>query len=77
MEKKTLIVAQIFMTCMMAFTMSGIMMFIAIGPENFVVTEWLTQFVIAWPIAFVMTQLVSRIAFPLAFILTKAKPPQP
>ena len=74
MEKKTLIVAQIFMTCMMAFTMSGIMMFIALGPDAFAVRDWLMQFIIAWPIAFVMTQLVSRIAFPLAFIVTKAKP---
>ena len=73
MPKKTLIVAQIFMTCMMAFCMSGIMMVISLGWGEFSVSHWLTQFLIAWPIAFVMTQIVSRIAFPLAFIVTGVK----
>lgn len=74
MDKKTLLLAQIFMTCMMAFVMSGIMMLIAVGPIEGFVKSWLSQFIIAWPIAFIMTQIVSRIAFPLAFILTKSKP---
>lgn len=71
MDKKTLLIAQVLMTCMMAFCMSGIMSALHMGltAEWFALWKW--QFIIAWPIAFLMTQIVSRIAFPLAFILRK------
>ncbi|MGN0932235.1 DUF2798 domain-containing protein [Falsigemmobacter intermedius] len=69
MDKKVLIIAQILMTLMMAFSMSGIMMLVALGPHEGFFREWMSQFIIAWPIAFLMTQVVSRIAFPLAGIL--------
>lgn len=69
MDKKVLIIAQVLMTLMMAFSMSGIMMLLALGPHEGFVGEWMKQFLIAWPIAFLMTQIVSRIAFPVAGIL--------
>ena len=74
MPKKTLIIAQILMTLMMAFCMSGIMYLVAVGPEQFQLSAWLLQFIIAWPIAFCLTQVVSRIAFLLAFMLSGARP---
>lgn len=66
MDLKTLIIAQIIMTCMMACSMSGIMLYIAIGPVEDFLSQWGKQIIIAWPIAFVLTQGVSRVAFPLA-----------
>lgn len=66
MDKKTLIIAQLIITCLMAFSMSGIMSAIAMGLTKEWLHAWPLQFIIAWPIAFMMTQIVSRIAFPLA-----------
>lgn len=71
MDKKTLLIAQVFMTLMMAFSMSGIMLALHEGLHAGFLALWAKQFIIAWPIAFLMTQTVSRIAFPLAFILRK------
>ena len=46
--------------------MSGIMSFIALGPTVLWLSVWPKQFIIAWPIAFVMTLFVSKFAFALA-----------
>jgi len=67
MNKRTMIITQTIMTCMMALSMSGIMYLIMAGPDAFQVSIWLKQFVIAWPIAFVLT----NIAFPLASAMTR------
>lgn len=69
MDKKTLIIAQILLTCMMAFCMSGTMILLSLGLFEGFFTFWMQQFLMAWPIAFVFTQGVSRIAFPLAGLL--------
>lgn len=74
MDVKTQIVTQIVMTCLMAFSMSGIMAAIALGLDKFTVSMWMSQFIIAWPIAFVLTMFVSRIAFGIA---TRFFPPRP
>lgn len=70
MDKKTLLIAQILMTMMMAASMSGIMTMIAMGPDE-ARRVWLQQFLTAWPIAFLLTQVVTRIAFPLALRLRR------
>lgn len=69
-EKRTLFVAQVLITCMMALLMSGIMSLIALGPSELWLKNWPKQFIIAWPIAFVLTMFVSRFAFFLASRLT-------
>ena len=66
MDKKTLLIAQILMTFMMALMMSGIMSLLVFGPTAEWLRVWRHQFLLAWPIAFVLTLGVSRIAFPLA-----------
>lgn len=66
-DKKTLLLAQAFITLMMAFSMSGIMSFIALGPTWLWLTEWPKAFIIAWPIAFLLTLFVSRLGFAMAF----------
>jgi cation transport ATPase len=62
MDKRTIIVTQIFMTCLMALSMSGIMSLIALGPSAEWFATWMKQFIIAWPIAFVMTNILWPIA---------------
>ena len=65
-DRKTLLLAQVLITFMMALSMSGIMSFIALGPTVLWLSVWPKQFIIAWPIAFVMTLFVSKFAFALA-----------
>lgn len=66
MNKKTLIIAQILMTFLMALSMSGIMSAMALGLTRQWLAVWPQQFLIAWPVAFALTLLATRIAFPLA-----------
>ena len=54
-DRKTLLLAQVFITCMMAASMSGIMSLIAMGPSMAWLGAWPRQFITAWPIAFVLT----------------------
>ena len=65
-DKKTLLLAQVFITFMMAASMSGIMSLLALGPTSQWLHVWPRQFAIAWPIAFVLTMVVSRLGFGLA-----------
>lgn len=65
-DKKTLLIAQLCITFMMAFSMSGIMGLIAMGPTAIWLWTWPQQFIIAWPIAFVLTLFTSRIGFAIA-----------
>lgn len=65
-DRKTLLLAQVLITFMMAASMSGIMSMIALGPTAEWLHAWPRQFLIAWPIAFVLTLVVSRIAFGIA-----------
>jgi len=71
MDKKTLIIAQIIITCLMAFSMSGVMSAVGLGLTREWLYAWPGQFALAWPIAFVLTQVATRIAFPLAFRLRR------
>ena len=65
-DPKTLLLAQVFITFFMAASMSGIMSAIHLG----LTTEWLRiwprEFIVAWPIAFLLTQVFSRLGFKLA-----------
>lgn len=73
MDRKTLIIAQVLITFMMAGLMSGVMSLIAMGPTAEWLANWPRQVLIAWPIAFVFTQLTG----PLAFALTAWLMPKP
>lgn len=65
-DKKTLLLAQLLITLMMAATMSGIMSLIAMGPSLMWLSAWPKQFLIAFPIAFVLSLIASRLAFGIA-----------
>lgn len=69
-NKKTMLLAQGLISLMMAAMMSGIMGFIALGPTAVWLAAWPRQFIIAWPIAFVLSLIVSKIAFATAHRLT-------
>jgi hypothetical protein len=64
--KRTLLIAQVLITLMMATLMSGIMSMIALGPTELWLRVWPRQIIIAWPIAFCLTLVVSRVGFNLA-----------
>ena len=76
-DRKTLLFAQLLITLMMAASMSGIMSMIALGPTAEWLHAWPKQFIIAWPIAFVLTLFVSRIAFSIAARVMSKRPDQP
>ncbi|MNT02910.1 hypothetical protein D3C72_1374250 [compost metagenome] len=66
-EKKVLLLAQGFITMMMAFCMSGVMSLIALGPTSQWLHEWPKAFIIAWPIAFGFTRFVGPLGFKMAY----------
>ena len=66
MDFKTRTVMQLSMTFLMALTMSGIMATLILGFGQVSISMWLGQFIYAWPIAFIMTNIL----FPVAMLFT-------
>ncbi|MGW9554997.1 DUF2798 domain-containing protein [Nocardiopsis sp. NPDC055551] len=67
MSKKSIFLSQIIMTFIMAATMSGLLgMIFSGGPSMEWLVTWPKQFIIAWPIAFVLTM----VAWPASMALT-------
>ena len=71
MDRKTLIIAQIFITTGMATLMAGTMSLIVFGPTMEWLAVWPRQVAIAWPFAFVFSQIVSPLAFAMAARITR------
>ncbi|WP_188254811.1 DUF2798 domain-containing protein [Pseudaminobacter soli (ex Zhang et al. 2022)] len=67
MDKRTVLISQLLMTFMMAVSMSGIMSLLSLGPTAAWLDIWPKQFLIAWPVAFVLT----LVAWPLSMALTR------
>nr|WP_245307670.1 DUF2798 domain-containing protein [Rhizobium altiplani] len=65
-DTKTIIVAQLFISGMMAFLMTGFFGFIHATSILAWLAEWANAFVIAWPVAFVLSLGVGRLGFKLA-----------
>ncbi|WP_210529193.1 DUF2798 domain-containing protein [Rubellimicrobium arenae] len=70
-SKATIITAQVFISCMMAFLMTGIFTAIPLRFQPGWVAEWLARFVLAWPVAFVLSLGVGPVAFRLAAVATR------
>lgn len=66
MDKRLLLVAQLFITFFMATTMSGIMSAVGMGLTREWLLAWPCQIPIAWPIAFLFTQAYGPLGFALA-----------
>jgi hypothetical protein len=65
-DPKTIILAQLFISAMMAFLMTGFFAFLHFGLSMQWMTEWTSAFVIAWPVAFILSLGVGKIGFALA-----------
>jgi len=69
-DKKTLILAQALIALMMATLMTGIFSALHVGLTGTWLVEWGRAFVIAFPLAFLLSLAVSPIAFRLARAFT-------
>ncbi|MBD9455745.1 MULTISPECIES: DUF2798 domain-containing protein [unclassified Rhizobium] len=65
-DTKTIIFAQLFISGMMAFLMTGFFGFIHATSILAWVAEWAKAFVVAWPVAFILSLAVGRLGFKLA-----------
>ena len=65
-SKKVLITAQVFISAMMAFLMTGFFSILHLGLTSTMVDAWISSFMIAWPVAFCFSLVVSPVAFMLA-----------
>ncbi|WP_238368134.1 DUF2798 domain-containing protein [Mesobacterium pallidum] len=66
LEKRIVILSQLIISCLMAFSMSGIMGLIHMGATREWLAAWPATFAMAWPIAFVLSLGVGPLAFWLA-----------
>lgn len=69
-KKQTILVAQLFISFMMALLMTGIFSFFELGMTHAWLRAWMGHFMIAWPIAFVLSIVVGAIGFKLAIKIT-------
>lgn len=65
-SKKVLITAQVLISGMMAFLMTGFFSILHLGMTPAVVDAWASSFIIAWPVAFCFSLVVSPLAFMIA-----------
>ncbi|QJR82241.1 DUF2798 domain-containing protein [Alteromonas pelagimontana] len=72
---KTIIVAQALISFMMAALMTGIFSCLELGFTQEWLLTWPIHFMSAWPIAFVLSLLVSKVAFAIAIRLTQDAAP--
>ena len=71
---KTIILAQVFISGMMATLMSGFMNLLHLGFTPVFLHEWSRAVVIAWPVAFCFSLAVGPLAFKLAYKLQRFLP---
>ena len=65
-SKRVIILAQVFISGMMACLMTGFFTFLHHGASPGLVSEWFHGFIIAWPVAFCLSTMVSPVAFKMA-----------
>ncbi|MBW9117034.1 DUF2798 domain-containing protein [Rhizobium cauense] len=70
-DRKTIILAQAFISCMMAFLMTGFFAFVELGASIDWIRSWAKHFAIAWPVAFCLSIVVGKVGFDLAMRLTR------
>ncbi|MEZ5673789.1 Protein of unknown function [Thalassovita litoralis] len=66
-DKKIVIVAQIFISGMMAFLMTGFFGALNMGLTRDWLSHWPLAFLTGWPVAFALSLIVSPIAFGLSW----------
>ena len=70
MNPKTIVIAQFFISGMMAFLMSGYATALHFGVGAAWPGEWARAFVLAWPVAFVLSLGIGRLGFRIATRIT-------
>lgn len=68
-EKRTIILAQVFISLMMAFLMTFIFGVAIQGLPPGWPGEWMRHFLMAWPVAFVLSLAVGPVSFRIAYIV--------
>lgn len=71
---RTILLAQLFISCMMAALMTGIFGFINLGATAEFLHQWGRNFATAWPIAFLLSLGVGPIAFKIAYQINRLLP---
>ncbi|EKD60798.1 MAG: 50S ribosomal protein L1 [uncultured bacterium] len=71
---RTILLAQLFISCMMAALMTGIFGFAKLGATQAFMQQWRQSFIVAWPIAFMLSLVVGPIAFKLAYQVNRLLP---
>ena len=66
-EKLTIILAQVFISCMMAFMMTFLFSILPFGFHQGWFIEWMHHWLTAWPVAFLLSLGVGPLAFGAAF----------
>ncbi|OCJ17587.1 MFS transporter [Rhizobium sp. AC44/96] len=69
-DPKTILIAQIMISGMMAFCMTGFFGFLHMGLTSQWLHEWSHAFVIAWPVAFCLSLIVGKLSFTIACRIT-------
>lgn len=64
---RLIIIAQVFISAMMAFLMTGFAMLISHGLTAALPGLWARAFLTAWPVAFGLSLIVGPLAFRLAY----------
>ena len=68
-NKKLIILAQVFISGLIALLMSGIMSLFHRGFSAELLQIWSSTFIVAWPIAFVLSLVVGPVSFKLAALV--------
>lgn len=63
---KTLLLAQLIISFLMATIMTGFFSLLALGVSPQWPQAWLHNFAIAWPVAFCLSLVVGKVAFAIA-----------
>lgn len=66
-EKRTIILAQVFISCMMALLMTFLFSILPFGLMPGWFGTWMAHWLTAWPVAFLLSLGVGPLAFALAF----------
>ena len=72
-DTKNLLIAQVFITFFMSGTMSAFMGILHMGFSDTFLSVWPRDWAIAWPVAFLFTQVYGPLGFKLSFMVRKPK----
>ncbi|EHU1441382.1 DUF2798 domain-containing protein [Acinetobacter baumannii] len=70
-SKKFIIITQVFISAFMALAMTLFFSVLHLGVNLEMIKSWLSTFIIAWPVAFVFSLVISPLAFMLSGKLFK------